>query len=391
MIDDHLRDELNAMVDGELGEERAAQLAARIDSEPELQAEFDRLRRVADLVRSLPPARASLVDDVMDRLPGQGRIIRPWAWAGGVAATAAAVLLGIVMLREDPPEQTWTQAHEPVGTLAEKKTKDARKRFDDEQAESAEEADAEDAAAELRLQGGKKAQPKRGARAKSGRSAPTAVGAAEVDPAGVDKSESVPLAPKLADERVRRLEARDELDLLRRVELKGRALDAADRSQYLQRLADLKDSELTAHLKRVGGKSSLPGSLPSASAKGKAQAPTWVFDLTVGTPEEAAALRKTLERAFKSSAAPSKKVRPNAFSAVDSVAGVMQYSWGATPQQAGTLVVWLERIGLPAIAPRGGVRPGAMQLGAAETAKSKEQPAIPVRVRIHYAKPGGKK
>ena len=137
MIDDHLRDELNAMVDGELGEERAAQLAARIDSEPELQAEFDRLRRVADLVRSLPPARASLVDDVMDRLPGQGRIIRPWAWAGGVAATAAAVLLGIVMLREDPPEQSWTQAHEPVGTLAEKKTKDARKRFDDEQAESA--------------------------------------------------------------------------------------------------------------------------------------------------------------------------------------------------------------------------------------------------------------
>ncbi|MHC4452195.1 MAG: anti-sigma factor family protein [Planctomycetota bacterium] len=370
MIEDHLREELNAMVDGELGEERAAQLAARIDAEPELRAEFDRLRRVADLVRSLPPARASLADAVMDRLPVRGRIIRPWAWVAGVAATAAAVLLGIVMLREDPPEQTWTQAREPSDALIEKKTVDAGKRF-----ESAEEADAEEGAAELRSQGGKKA------RAKSGRSAP----------AGVDKEESVPLAPKMADERVRRLEARDELDLLRRVERKGRALDAADRSQYLQRLADLKEGELAAHLRRVGGRSSLPGSLPSAGAKGKARTPAWVFDLTVGSAEEAATLRKTLERAFKSSAVPTRKVRPNAVSAVDSAAGVMQYGWSATPQQAGTLVVWLERIGLPAIAPRGGVRPGAMQLGDAEAAKSKEQPAIPVRVRIRYAKPTEKK
>ena len=62
MIDDAKREELSALIDGVLDTERARALREEMESNAELQAEYDRMRRATDLVRALPSARANIAD-----------------------------------------------------------------------------------------------------------------------------------------------------------------------------------------------------------------------------------------------------------------------------------------------------------------------------------------
>ncbi|MHC4940906.1 MAG: anti-sigma factor family protein [Planctomycetota bacterium] len=345
MIDGRLREELNALVDGELSEERASALTERLDADPDLRAEFDRLRRVADLVRGMPTARANLADEVVARLPARGRVIRPWAWVGAVVAAAAAVMVAVVMMREEPATESWTEAKEP----AERTTELRRVELDKDLGEAVRDEESEEEADDAPEGARKKAE-----------SVSTALESAK---------ESRPPAP--VEKRARRGAP---LDLLRLVETKG--LDPKDRLTYLRMVAKLDAEKLAAHMTQVGGKSSLPGRASGTEA--------WSFDVTVSGPEEAAELRKVIVKAFPPPAAPAKKAQPTAVSAADAAGGVLQYGWDATPRQAGTLVAWLERIGLPALAPRGAARPGGVQIGDAKGGAKAKAASTPVRIRIRY-------
>lgn len=398
MIDDRLREELNALVDGELEEARADELRARIETDDELRAEFDRLRRVADLVRGLPSARANLAGDVMARLPSRGRLLRPWPWIGGLAAAAAAVLVGVVMLREDEPRpEQWTEAKElvpePKRSIPDqpddKRTGRGALR-EDEVAHAAEEAapagakeEAPGGAKVLRLDSQK---PAKGAREPRDE----AVSEAEADDEGVkspaparrEEMEKAD-APRAPMEEARRGAARPPT-LLERVEKKGTPLTAAERDAYLRLVRGLDAKALQAHFARVGDGRVLPAS--RTKAKARAAEPAYTFELTAASAEQALALRRTLARAYRSEGTAVKKVAPTAVQAEtrDPKGGVLQYSWDATPAQLGTLVVWLERLGLAGDAAAGGVRPARLRITGDYEEKAKDAPPIPVRVRIRY-------
>ena len=68
-IDDAMREQLDALLDGVLPEVEASALRARIDTDDLLRAEYDRRRRTVELVRALPTARApeGFAASVIDR------------------------------------------------------------------------------------------------------------------------------------------------------------------------------------------------------------------------------------------------------------------------------------------------------------------------------------
>lgn len=106
MIDDALREELSALLDGVLPEDRARELRRRIREEPELFREYASLERAVQAVRSLPRKGAppELRKRIRASIGGarpRGRILR----LGGLAA-AAVVLLGLgiaLYVRREPP------------------------------------------------------------------------------------------------------------------------------------------------------------------------------------------------------------------------------------------------------------------------------------------------
>jgi len=357
MIDDRLREELNALLDGELPEGRAAELRRRIEAEPDLAAEYDRLRRVASLVRGLPAARADLAGDVMARLPARGRVHRPWGWMGALAAAAAAVMATVALWPDEPaPRESWTEASEerPAGAdaPAEKKSveKPVGKRIGKAEGESAvgllEETEA---ARDVRKE--------------------------------ADESEAPPRAPESAKLRG----AAKHADLMQRVEKKGKPLTPEERDLYLRRVASLTRDELRAHFARVGDGRALPTPRPKGDAS--AEDAEIEFDLRVASAEQAAALRRTLSRAYRA-AGTAKSVAPTGVQAEarDQNGGSTEYRWDATPEQLGALVIWLERIGLP---PPGGVRPSRLRITGEFEQKAKKAPTVPVRVRIRYGDGGG--
>jgi len=95
-IDDALREELSALLDGALEEPRASELRARLAREPELSAEYEALEAVVRAVRALPPERApaELRAAVRERLP-RSRIVPMGLVA--VAALAAALLVAVLL------------------------------------------------------------------------------------------------------------------------------------------------------------------------------------------------------------------------------------------------------------------------------------------------------
>jgi len=110
--DDQLHENLNALIDGALDDDRASELREQIERDPAIRAEFDRLRRVRELVRALPRARASIADSVRAALPAAASApsgedehsvapsragLRPWQWGGGIAAIAAVLLAAVLL------------------------------------------------------------------------------------------------------------------------------------------------------------------------------------------------------------------------------------------------------------------------------------------------------
>ena len=394
MIDDRLREELNALVDGELAEERAAELRAQLDTDAALQAEFDRMRRVADLVRSLPMERANVADEVMARLPrARGIVHRPWAWGGALAAAAAAVVLGVTLWHEQPPPERYTEAREPKSEELERKPERA----------ASEKKGQKKGLAALREEPVDRRQSVKRLETTD------AVGRDKAERAEeeFDDEAEAKGSPRPDESRARRAVTTRGGNLLQRVESKGAVLNPAQRTMYLRMLAGLTDQNLGAHLQRVSRGSTLPrppagptaGSTFSSKEKARKKSePAWSFDLTVANAEEATAVRKTLERAFRPQMPIKKqdagKVRPNAVSSqsLDKSGGVLRYDWIATPQQAGMLVVWLDRIGLGTLGKKSAVRPSGIRIsgpaaptgGLAGGDADEEQPSVPVRLRIHY-------
>jgi len=93
VIDDALREELSALIDGALPEERAKELLRRIREDKDLSREYAELERAVLAVRALP--RRGAPPDLRARLdaslrPRRGRILR-----FGALAVAATVLLAV--------------------------------------------------------------------------------------------------------------------------------------------------------------------------------------------------------------------------------------------------------------------------------------------------------
>lgn len=122
-IDDTLREELSALLDGALPEERAAALRARLESDAALRKEYEELRRTVAAVRALP--RASAPPELRARLerklmapPAAG--VRRLRYRIAVAAVVlVAVGAGVLALRGSGPEPT------PVHEVARSQDADA--------------------------------------------------------------------------------------------------------------------------------------------------------------------------------------------------------------------------------------------------------------------------
>lgn len=137
---DNIREQLSAYLDGELSDAEMRRVEAAIESNEQVQAELAQLRRVRELVGSLPSAGApdGFVERVMARaernrlmsadVPRQsGAGALHWA---RLAATAAVLVIaagtGIVListLLRTPPHQTAIDP-EKVGDLARDRTQD---------------------------------------------------------------------------------------------------------------------------------------------------------------------------------------------------------------------------------------------------------------------------
>ncbi len=105
-IEGRLREELGALLDGELAPERAAELRARLDSDDALRREYDELARAVAALRSMPAERApaSLRDGVWTRIEqtdgdvSAAPLARRFTLPGASWLAAAGVLLGAGIL-----------------------------------------------------------------------------------------------------------------------------------------------------------------------------------------------------------------------------------------------------------------------------------------------------
>ena len=292
-IDDTLREELGALLDGALPEERAAELRRRIEADPELGREFDALRRTVEAVRALPSVRApaELRGRILaaTRRRGIAPILR---WGVPALAAAAAALLVVLNLPSDRTREA------PPSTLEAKRKDDApRGRL---QAPSAPE---EEAVPDDSLS--------REARK-----------TLEVD------------APRA--EEARREVARDAI--LGRGEKAAAALQDApdlkalfkgDRTAYLRALGTRDAKTLGAHFAEIAGtgRALLPATDPV------------VTSVTVPSEEEARLVAVVLSRRF-----PVTRARAKGAPAFGSEAGV-RVEVETSAEDLGRAVVWLQRLG----------------------------------------------
>lgn len=103
-VDDRLREELGALLDGELAPEREAELRARIEREPELARELEALRRTVAAVRGL--GRETAPAALRERLarPRPARIVAPRWWLAAAAVLLVAVGAALLAkLGDEPP------------------------------------------------------------------------------------------------------------------------------------------------------------------------------------------------------------------------------------------------------------------------------------------------
>lgn len=129
-IDDRLREELGALLDGALPAERADALRRRIETDAELRREFEELKRTVAAVHGLPRERAPA--DLRARLRGElaeprggGRLVVLRRWAA-VAAAALVVVAGAVLaLRPGPARQEAEEAKGRSAVVADREDDEA--------------------------------------------------------------------------------------------------------------------------------------------------------------------------------------------------------------------------------------------------------------------------
>lgn len=225
MIDDRLREELSALLDGALPEERARELRQRIGKDPELRREYAELERAVMAVRALPRSRApaelrARIRGSLGERPAGARIFR-----FGALAAAATVLLAVAValyLRRETPAR-----FEAAEGPARQQPPDDALVPGKEQASEAREALAP---ADRAQDEGKK------------------LGTRE-DGAGVE-SQLGAAAPKEAAARGRSRAKEEKPDLLKAVE-KSREVLAADRKAYLRQVAALGADKALEHVRAV--------------------------------------------------------------------------------------------------------------------------------------------
>jgi hypothetical protein len=319
-IDDRLREELDALLDGALPEEQAAALRARIEAEPELRAEFERRRRTVELVRTLPQESApgDFLAETLARVDAIGanappaRVVPLWMWGGGLAAAAALVLAFVFGIDGPVDEPTHYEAREQREKFRDAEAEPAKKegvavlRADSDPADRArtvrDRDDAERALDRAAKSARKAPQPGRMEKKRaSGVVAEEAEEAADADEPGgaaeeaLDDAESrsksfdAASGKKAGDpedrdrtslgvgggaggaNELKKAKPAEASALMRKVEMRTTVLAPDDRRQYLEELAKTPMADLRAHLERVG-QGSAPVRPPAApAAKGGAK------------------------------------------------------------------------------------------------------------------------
>lgn len=114
-------EELSALLDGELGEPRRAQLLAAMDSDPQLAEQFRQLQAVRDAVRSLPAHSAppGMAQNILSRLqvqaahaPSLRRSLRPQLAAAAVLIAATALGWALYFRQTEQPSETKSGARQ---------------------------------------------------------------------------------------------------------------------------------------------------------------------------------------------------------------------------------------------------------------------------------------
>ena len=104
-LDDSLREELSAYIDGVLEESRVRDVKRLIEADADVRAEYDALRRCVGMLHALPdePAPPVLRERVLDRL-SKGRVVRLPVWVRGAVPLAATLLLVVLIWPSDQKE-----------------------------------------------------------------------------------------------------------------------------------------------------------------------------------------------------------------------------------------------------------------------------------------------
>ncbi|HEX5137131.1 MAG TPA: hypothetical protein VFY93_09175 [Planctomycetota bacterium] len=216
MIDDKLREELSALVDGALPGERAEELRRRIREDRDLAREYAELERAASAVRALP--RRGAPPELRARLdaalrPRRGRILR----LGALAAAATVLLaagLALYLGRGGPPPRHFEAKDEEPAMGREKKALD---------------------------------QP--AAQAEAAAHAPEEK---EVNVLKDARNEAAKEGAKLGQSRGTPAKKQEEPDLLAAV-ARSRKVPAADRKAYLRQVAALDPGKAREHVRAVVG------------------------------------------------------------------------------------------------------------------------------------------
>jgi len=342
VIDDGLREELSALIDGVLPEERAKELRQRIREEPDLFREYAELERTVHAVRALPrrgappDLRARVRASIGGRRSG-GRIFR----LGALAAAATVLLaLGLALyLRKDAP----------VHYEAREDKEEAMKReVPAPPAAPAEVAEAADQAVPAD---------------------------AEAEPRRLGKERDIARAQPLEDKSARAGAKKVQDDLLESV-VKAHAIAQKDRKAYLQQLAALGPEKARAHVRSLFG---------GESGERVASGPEPVLaTIQLADREEATLVQKILGTA----PAPSKEQAATSLAAEAVVKDQLNAEVRGTPAELWRLEQWLSLLDLEGQAAK---QPKAVLFGeskgGAPGAKAAEPQVRSAIVRLKFGKP----
>ncbi len=346
MIDDALREELSALLDGALPEERALELRRRIEKDPELRRAHEDLERAVNAVRALPRSRAPA--ELRARIRGSlgerrapARIFR----LGALAAAAAVLLAAVLYLRREP-----TAHHEAAEGPARERLKD-------------------DALGKEQLPGFQQAHDR--AEIEEGGK----LGARE-DGAGVE-SQLGAAAPKDAAKRGTARAKEEASDLLTAVE-KTHEIPEPDRKAYLRQVAALGPEGAREHVLAV---------FPDDVARGdkaldqRDEATPVLATIQLADREEADLVRRILD------AAPRPEARAAAATIEQDAKDQMTTEILGTPEDLARLGRWLELFDLARPA---ATRSKSIVFGEAKAKAKADEKEPKVRtavVRLKYGKP----